>query len=70
MVGLLAFLVATTPLPASLRDWAFRVPLELLLVLLGVCIFECSGVCWTVPLMVCLPLLYLLEALAVPKSSP
>lgn len=64
MVCLLTFLVAMTPLPASLRDWAFRVLLQLLLVLVGVCIFECSGVSLTVPAggPDALSLLYFLEA--------
>lgn len=66
MVFLLAFLVAMTPLPASLRDWAFRVPLKRLLVLMGVCISEYSGVSLTVPAAGpdSLSLLYFLEASA------
>lgn len=65
MVCMLTFLVAMTPLPASLRDWAFRVLLQLLLlVLMGGCIFEYSGVSLTVPAggPDGLSLLYFLEA--------
>lgn len=73
MVCLLAFLVAMTSLPASLRNWAFRVPLQLLLlVLMGVCIFEYSGVSLTVPAAGPdgLSLLYLLEACFFPSLHP